>query len=160
MFTIHRLQRCSKQCVVDARRRILQVLSVQNPGLDQRGSRRIVSAMNLSADALIQAKVDVRREDGERAIWWVRGWRAMGEKSRLEWLVAASERRNALIYDLLLTLVSFVNAFKKEIWGRHGLNAVWEVTATCKRGRLLIHRCLIQSSCTRTRRLQGSPQNV
>jgi len=42
----------------------------------------------------------------------VRGWRAVGEKFWLEWLVAASksERRNALIYaivNLLLTLASF-----------------------------------------------------
>ena len=76
-------------------------------------------------------------EDGGGAIWWVRGWQAVGEEPWLEWLdgrsnqravvvlanslapelikFAASERRNALIYvtfNLLLALVSFVNALK------------------------------------------------
>src|ERR1700755_2271775 len=36
MITVHRLQWCSKQCVIDVSRGIFQVLSVPNPGLNQR----------------------------------------------------------------------------------------------------------------------------
>ena len=38
MLAIHSLQRCSKQRIVDIRRRFLQVLPVLDPGLDQRRS--------------------------------------------------------------------------------------------------------------------------
>ena len=91
----------------------------------------------LISRCLSPSEVDVRWEDGVRAIWWVRRGRAVREESWLEWLDgisnqqavvilakslapelikdAASEQRNVLIYATaksLLTLVSLVNAFK------------------------------------------------
>jgi hypothetical protein len=135
--TIHRLQRCSKQRVIDIRRRILQVLSVLSPGFDQRSSRTTHGVSHQPVYRCVSpAKVHAGWEDGERAVWWVSGWPSMGEEVRLEWLAtineqhavivfpksiapeliknsSPSERTNALIcatFRRLLTLVSFLNA--------------------------------------------------
>ena len=74
MATIHPLQRCSKQRIVHVRRRILQVLSVPNPGLDQRRSRKTYGICHDPVDrCIISTDRDEGWEDSKGAIWWVRG---------------------------------------------------------------------------------------
>lgn len=137
MLTIHRLQRCSKQRVVDIRCRILQVLSVLDPGFDQRSSR---TTHGVSHEPVCRCVSPTKQytgwEDDERAVWRVCGRPAMEEEVRLEWFEAIndyhtvvvlpksvapelirkssrSERTNGPIYEtlrLLLTVVSFLNA--------------------------------------------------
>ena len=137
VITIHRLQWCSKQCVIDISRRILQVLPVPNPGLEQRCSRTTDSVSHeLVCRWLGPTEIKVRWEDSEIAIWRVRGWFAMGEDVWLEWLKKISERQAVVVLaepvapeliescyvrtnkcidhaavNKLLTLVSFMNAF-------------------------------------------------
>jgi hypothetical protein len=99
MLTIQRLQRCSKQRVVDIRRRILQVLPVLSPGLDQRSSRTTHGVSHEPVCRCISpTKVHAGWEDDERAVWWVRGWSAMGEEVRLEWLAAISEEHAVVVF--------------------------------------------------------------
>jgi len=136
MITIHRLQWCSKQCIIDINCGILQVLPVPNPGLKQRRSRTTDSVSHeLVGRWFSPTEVEVRWEDGERAIWRVCGWFAMGEETWLERFKGINQQyaviilakcispelikrlscqkewmRSFVTVQQLLTLVSFVNA--------------------------------------------------
>jgi hypothetical protein len=137
MITIHRLQWCSKQCIIDRTRGILQVLPVPNPGLKQRRSRMADSVGHeLVGRRLSPTEVEVRWEDSERAIWRVCGWFAVGEEIWLERVKGINQQHAVIILakffapelikrllrqkermrsfvtvHQLLTFVSFVNAF-------------------------------------------------
>jgi hypothetical protein len=44
-----------------------------------------------------RSEVNVRREDGKTAIWWVRGWRVVGEEPWPEWLDVISNQRAVVV---------------------------------------------------------------
>ncbi len=89
VITIHRLQWRPKQRVVDIRCCILQVLPVLDPGLDQRRMRKTHSFCHEPVGRCVSpTEVDTGWEDRERAVWWVRGWPAMGEVIGLKWVKA------------------------------------------------------------------------
>ena len=98
MLTIHRLQRCSKQRVVDIRCRILQVLPVLDPGFDQRSSRVTHGVSHEPVCRCVSPTKDYTGwKDDERAVWRVCGRSAMGEEVRLEWLEAINDYHTVIV---------------------------------------------------------------
>jgi hypothetical protein len=104
IVTINLLQWGAIQRVVSVMCRVLQVLAILDPSLDQRVAQcPHLLIHQLVMRLVIPPKVEARWEDGSGAVWRVRRWSSMGENVVLERIKAKEDQCVLVVLDELVT---------------------------------------------------------